>query len=255
MPARRRGRRQRSSFASRRNNAVPLARSLAGFPITGQRTRKKRLPGRPQVAGQRDVLEARIEAALFLASEPLTSTQLARQAGVPPRLVPRLVRQLNERYRADLSSFYIRSVAGGWQLVVRPQLARWLARFRPPVEDLKLSNAAWETLTIIAYRQPIMRADIEAIRGVSCGDIIRQLIEKGLVRIVAYHNSLGRPALYGTTRYFLQVFGLPSLKHLPEAATLRRPAVDVSELRQCEASAQDSLDAQESTSAGRERRE
>jgi segregation and condensation protein B len=84
-----------------------------------------------------------------------------------------------------------------------------------PTSDLRLSGAALETLTIVSYRQPIMRADIEAIRGVQCGDILRQLMERGLVRIAGRHDSLGRPVLYGTTRRFLQIFGLKSLRDLP----------------------------------------
>ena len=82
--------------------------------------------------------------------------------------------------------------------------------------DVRLSAATRETLAIVAYRQPIMRADIEAVRGVQCGDVLRLLMEKGLVRIAGRHDSLGRPVLYGTTKKFLQVFGLRSLKDLPQ---------------------------------------
>ncbi len=174
--------------------------------------------------GRRTEELARLEAALFAATEPLTTAQLARQARLPVHLVRPLLRELNRLYDADRSAFHVRPIAGGWQLVTRRSLAPWLARFCPPRHTLKLSPAAWETLAIIAYRQPIMRADIEAIRGVSCGDVIRQLVEKGLVRIVGHHDSLGRPALYGTTRYFLQVFGLPSIKHLPDPEQARAPA-------------------------------
>ncbi|GEM_PF-1354725 len=207
---------------------IGLAQAIASATGGSQKRRflRRVLSQRPGPE-ERDLFQARVEAALFLATAPLTSRQVAEQAAVPVRVVPQVIRQLNAAYRRDRSAFYIRAVAGGWQLAVRPSLSRWLPRFLPPKEELKLSQAAWETLAIIAYRQPIMRADIEAIRGVSCSDIIRQLIDKGLVRIVAYHHSLGRPALYGTTRYFLQVFGLPSLKHLPDAANLRRPAVSL----------------------------
>ena len=90
-------------------------------------------------------------------------------------------------------------------------------------DDLRLSAAARETLAIVAYRQPIMRAEVEAIRGVQCGEVLRQLMEKGLVRIAGRHDSLGRPVLYGTTKKFLLVFGLKSLKELPQAEQLRAP--------------------------------
>lgn len=168
-----------------------------------------------QVPGTRSPELARLEAVLFAATEPLTTRQLAQQARLPVDRTRSLLRELNRLYAADRSGFHLRAVAGGWQLATHKSLAPWLARFFPPRQPPKLSPAAWETLAIIAYRQPIMRADIEAIRGVSCGDIIRQLIDKGLVRVVGHDESLGRPALYGTTRYFLQLFGLPSIKHLP----------------------------------------
>jgi segregation and condensation protein B len=89
--------------------------------------------------------------------------------------------------------------------------------------DVHLSPAARETLAIVAYRQPIMRADIELIRGVQCGELLRLLMEKGLVRIAGRHDSLGRPVLYGTTKKFLQVFGLKGLQDLPEVEQLRPP--------------------------------
>jgi segregation and condensation protein B len=112
-------------------------------------------------------------------------------------------------------------VAGGFQLLTRPIFYRWLARMPAPPAELRLSGAALETLTIVGYRQPIMRADVEAVRGVQCGDILRQLMERGLVRIAGRHDSLGRPVLYGTTRKFLQVFGLKSLRDLPAIDTHR----------------------------------
>ena len=87
----------------------------------------------------------------------------------------------------------------------------------------KLSRAAMETLAIIAYKQPIIRADVEAIRGVACGEMIRSLVYKGLVKIVGKAEVLGRPLLYGTTRKFLQVFGLNSLKDLPTVEELKKP--------------------------------
>ena len=97
-------------------------------------------------------------------------------------------------------------------------------RHRRPVGDLKLTPAARETLAIIAYRQPIMRADVEAIRGVQCGEVLSLLMDKQLVRIAGRDDSLGRPMLYGTTKRFLQWMGLKGLDELPRAAELRRPS-------------------------------
>jgi segregation and condensation protein B len=106
-------------------------------------------------------------------------------------------------------------VAGGFQLFTRPAFHRWVTRLKRDAHDVRLTASARETLAIIAYRQPIMRAEIEAVRGVHCGDVLRLLMEKGLIRITGRHDSLGRPVLYGTAKKFLQVFGLRSLKDLP----------------------------------------
>ncbi|HEV8063161.1 MAG TPA: SMC-Scp complex subunit ScpB [Gemmataceae bacterium] len=164
----------------------------------------------------RDAQMAALEAILFLADDPLTVKRLAlvlRLAdGTEAR---RQVRRLQALYEKENAAFEIVEVAGGFQLLTRPIFYRWLARMPKPPSELRLSGAALETLTIVGYRQPIMRADVEAIRGVQCGDILRQLMERGLVRIAGRHDSLGRPVLYGTTRKFLQLFGLKSLRDLP----------------------------------------
>ncbi len=112
-------------------------------------------------------------------------------------------------------------VAGGFQLLSRPKFAPWLRRIHGQAE-VRLSAPAIETLAVVAYRQPILRADIEAIRGVQCGEILRQLMERDLVRIVGRSEDLGRPFLYGTTRQFLQVFGLRHLDELPRPELIRR---------------------------------
>src|SRR5262249_15704451 len=135
----------------------------------------------------------------------------------------RLVRRLQALYRRDGSAFQVDEAAGGYQLLTRPEFHPWLARLRRAYFDLRLSAPARETLAIVAYRQPIMRADVEAIRGVQCSEVLRQLMEKGLVRIAGRDDSLGRPVLYGTTKKFLQLMGLKSLKDLPQAEQLRPP--------------------------------
>src|SRR5262249_47028928 len=132
-------------------------------------------------------------------------------------------KKLQALYEAEGSAFQVEELAGGFQLLTREEFHPWLARLRRTGNDLRLSPAARETLAIIAYRQPIMRADVEGIRGVQCSDVLRQLMEKGLVRITGRDDSLGRPVLYGTTKKFLQVFGLKSLRDLPQAEQLQPP--------------------------------
>lgn len=172
----------------------------------------------------RDARLSRVEAALFAADEPLTSRKLATAADLADGIeARRLVEKLKEYYDQDATAFQVEEIAGGWQVRTRPEFHPWLVRLRRTNPDPKLSPSALETLAIIAYRQPIMRADIEAIRGVQCGEIMRLLMEKGLVRIVGRDDSLGRPMLYGTTKKFLQMFGLNSLKDLPEVEHLRLP--------------------------------
>jgi segregation and condensation protein B len=172
----------------------------------------------------RDTRLALVEAALFAADEPLNARRLAAVAGLADgNEARRLVRRLRSLYDKDGTAFQVEEIAGGFQLLTRPEYHCWLVRLRRTSNDLHLSAAARETLAIVAYRQPIMRADIEAIRGVQCGELLRLLMEKGLVRIAGRHASLGRPVLYGTTRKFLQLFGLRSLDDLPQVPELRPP--------------------------------
>ncbi|HZU34369.1 MAG TPA: SMC-Scp complex subunit ScpB [Gemmataceae bacterium] len=172
----------------------------------------------------RDAALASLEAVLFAADEPLPARRLAKLIGLADTAeARRLVRKLQGLYDRDGTAFQMEELAGGFQLLTRPMYHPWLLRLRRTGNELKLSPAARETLAIIAYRQPIMRADIESIRGVQCGDILRVLMEKGLVRIAGRHDSLGRPVLYGTTRKFLQAFGLKNLHDLPLVEQLRQP--------------------------------
>jgi segregation and condensation protein B len=168
---------------------------------------------------------ALIEAALMLAEEPVPARKLAQVAGLHDgREARTLVKHLQHLYEQEGSAFQVEELAGGYQLLTRPEFFPWLARQRKTGGDLKLTSAGRETLAIVAYRQPIMRADIEAIRGVQSGDVLRLLMEKGLVRIVGRDDSLGRPVLYGTSKKFLQWMGLRNLDDLPRADELRRPS-------------------------------
>jgi segregation and condensation protein B len=133
------------------------------------------------------------------------------------------VQRLQELYDRDGTAFGVEELAGGFQLLTRPAFHPWLARLRRAAAELRLSNAARETLAIVAYRQPITRADVEAVRGVGSAEVLRQLMDKDLVRIAGRDDSLGRPVLYGTTRKFLQTFGLNSLQDLPAVSEITRP--------------------------------
>jgi len=172
--------------------------------------------------GERDERMRRLEAVLVLAREPLSSRKLAQYSNLADGTEARtLIRRLNQLYDRLGRSFRVEEVAGGFQLLTRRKFAAWLRRLEHVPPETRLSAPALETLAVIAYRQPVPRADIEAIRGVNCGEILRQLMERDLVRIGSRSEELGRPFLYATTKRFLQVFGLVSLEDLPQAAAIR----------------------------------
>ncbi len=165
-----------------------------------------------------------IEAVLFASDEPLSTARLAdiSEAG-SVKTVREHIEKLNKEYKANNSSFRIEQIAGGYQMLTLDVYNSWLKKLHRVRSENKLSQAALETLAIISYKQPFIRADVEAIRGVACGEMIRSLVYKGLVKIVGKAEVLGRPLLYGTTRKFLQVFGLNSLKDLPKVEELKKP--------------------------------
>jgi segregation and condensation protein B len=176
---------------------------------------------------------AQLEAVLFLAREPLGTRKLAQLTGLADGTEARtLVRKLNRLYDAEGCAFRIEEVAGGVQLMSRPKFAPWLRRLHSVPVEVRLSAPMMETLAVVAYRQPVLRAEIEAVRGVQCGEILRQLMERDLVRIVGRSEELGRPFQYGTSRQFLRVFGLRRLEELPQpegffaAATVATAASD-----------------------------
>jgi segregation and condensation protein B len=169
-------------------------------------------------------LAAVVEAVLFASDEPVSVEKLVEIVGAGGvKEMRELIDQLNEKYLQMQCSFRVNALAGGYQLLTLPIFNPWLKKLLRVRSETKLSPAALETLAIIAYKQPVLRVDIEAIRGVAAGEMIRQLIEKGLVKITGRAEVLGRPLLYGTTRKFLQTFGLNSLKDLPTAEELKKP--------------------------------
>ncbi|MBY0312861.1 MAG: SMC-Scp complex subunit ScpB [Phycisphaerales bacterium] len=139
----------------------------------------------------------------------------------PVGLVHAAIEHLNAGYQQTARSFRIQRVAGGYRVMTLPEFSGVLERFHGKRERHGVSRAALETLAIIAYKQPITRASLEAIRGVACGEVLRSLIERRLVTIVGRAEELGRPMLYGTTKSFLETFGLASVKDLPAPEEFR----------------------------------
>src|SRR5215213_2646576 len=161
-----------------------------------------------------------LEALLFSTHHPLTAGRLAELLELEStKPIRRAIKELNEQYVSSDRSFRVEQVAGGYQLLTTPEFGDVLKKLHQREVDAKLTKAALETLAIIAYKQPILRADIEAIRGVACGETIRSLMEKHLVKIAGRAEEPGRPILYGTTKRFLELFGLNSLKDLPQSET------------------------------------
>ena len=167
---------------------------------------------------------AALKAILFLAKTPLSSRKLAQFANLADGTEARtLVTQINLRLDQEGRAFRVETVAGGYLLVTRPQFAKWLRRLDYVPSITRLSNPAMETLSVVAYRQPVLRADVEAVRGVGCGEMLAQLLNRDLIRISGRSEELGRPYLYSTTKRFLLTFGLRSLDELPGAELFRTP--------------------------------
>src|SRR6266568_3047854 len=177
-----------------------------------------------------------IEALLFSAHKPLSTKEivdLLRNAGaeddfspndfakVRPAEVAAAIEQLKVEYIQNEHGFQLVEKAEGWQLTSDPKYAQWVRRLFPAPKPARLSSPALETLAIIAYRQPITRADVEAVRGVTIDGVLQTLMERGLVKIAGRAEIPGRPLLYQTTQFFLDHFGLRTLDELPNVEELR----------------------------------
>ncbi len=156
-----------------------------------------------------------VEALLFVSREPLTVDRIRNVIDGPESAeIREALRQLAEDYDRRGGGFFLREVAGGYQLRTRPDFAPHIRRLVQP-GAIRLSKAALETLAIIAYKQPVIRSDIEHIRGVDSGGVIRMLLERKLIRVLGRKEIPGRPLIYATTRQFLEAFDLKDLKDLP----------------------------------------
>ena len=156
-----------------------------------------------------------IESLLFVAEEPLTVDKIKRIAvNAETREIRSALADLSAEYDARPGGFYLDEVAGGFQIRTRPEYNEWIRKLIQP-KPMRLSKAALETLVIIAYKQPIIRSDIEHLRGVDCGGVLRVLLERKLIRVLGRREIAGRPLIYATTKRFLEVFDLKDLKDLP----------------------------------------
>jgi segregation and condensation protein B len=184
-----------------------------------------------------------IESLLFVAEEPLTLDKIKRIT-VPAEVkdIKDALTALSTEYEARPGGFYLDEVAGGYQIRTRPEYNEWIRKLIKP-RPLRLSKAALETLVIIAYKQPIIRSDIEHLRGVDCGGVLRVLLERKLVRVLGRREIAGRPLIYATTKHFLEVFDLKNLKDLPTPKEIEDLGASLTEAE--EADALESIDENE----------
>lgn len=165
--------------------------------------------------------KATIESLLFISPEPLTVTEISKLISIEPQDVEQIILEIQEEYEKVFHGFHLIEVAGGYMFATK-------AKFDPYIEKLlkpqltTLSHAALETLAIVAYKQPVTRSEIEAIRGVKVEKIISSLVEKNLIEEVGRKEGPGRPILYGTTKEFLKYFGLKDLSQLPQFERLSK---------------------------------
>lgn len=192
------------------------------------------------MSDERDILtplQAALEAVLFAASEPLSVERIAELLLVTPEDADELLRELRHDYDYGGRGIELVEIAGGYRLLTRPDFADYVRRLRAEEDSAALSRPAIETLAVIAYRQPVTRAEMEAIRGVKCERAINTLLERGLIKEMGRRRGPGRPIIYGTTRAFLEHFGLRDLSELPplpvrdlateEVATAASPDADL----------------------------
>lgn len=159
-------------------------------------------------------LKAVLESLIFVSESPLTLDRMKEVLGINKRELQRLLSEMIEEYRKSERGFILVEVAEGFQFRTRPEHADWIKKLKK-VKGTALSQPALETLAIVAYRQPVVRMDIEKIRGVDSGGVLHTLLEKKLIKIIGKKDVPGKPLVYGTSRKFLEVFSLKDLSELP----------------------------------------
>ncbi len=166
-------------------------------------------------------LQAALEALLFSSDQPMPLALLSEALDVEPERASAALDELGEAYRARASGVELREIAGGWMLVTAAEQAEWVGRMLRGRRRMRLSRPALETMAIVAYKQPVTKSEIEAIRGVDSTAVLATLLERNLVTIRGRSKVVGRPLLYGTTPEFLDYFGLRDLSELPRPEELR----------------------------------
>jgi segregation and condensation protein B len=166
-------------------------------------------------------LRAALEALLFSSDQPLTLALLGESLDTSTEDVATALRALEAEYADRGAGVQLREIAGGWMLVTAPEHAEWVGRLLRGRKKMRLSRAALETLAIIAYKQPVTKSEVEAIRGVDSSAVMATLLERNLVTIRGRSKVVGRPLLYGSTPEFLDYFGLRDLSELPRPEELR----------------------------------
>lgn len=172
-----------------------------------------------------------VEALLFVSDEPVSAARLARVLEISPGDVESVLADLAESYREQERGFQLREVAGGWRLYTHPAHHDVIERYVLSWDTRRLSQAALEALAVVAYNQPVTRAGVNAIRGVNSEGVIASLVEKGLVREVGRDKNQGNAIIYGTTRTFLEKFGLKDIADLPPIAEFAPDADTESAIR------------------------
>lgn len=199
----------------------------------------------PRESPDREITtESIVEAILLATDTPVTPAKIAEivGAGGAPEVKGHIA-ALNRRYEETGASFRIEEIAKGYQILTLSEYNVWLRKLLKVRSEAKLSQAALETLAVVAYKQPVLRVEIEEIRGVAAGDMLQRLREVNLVKIVGRAEEIGRPLLYGTTKKFLEVFGLASLEELPKIEALTPPDRQTKQSERPDAKAVDDAEA------------
>lgn len=170
-----------------------------------------------------------IESLLFVATEPVPVDKIKEVTGMERKTVLEALNELKEHFKSDNHGIQIAEIAGGYQMVTLSENSPWIKKFLTVKTTGRLSKPGLETLAIIAYKQPIIRTEVETIRGVDCGGVIKTLLERRMVKIIGRKEMPGKPMLYGTTKEFLEYFGLNNLSELPTLKEFKETTFPISE--------------------------